>query len=97
MTYERAKKYMDEHFYVINQQYQDINNPFIITDFLIAPENSTLQEKIELLKQWREEGGSNENALINASMINEDLDVYVVGRKGEDYRIGLLSDHLATT
>jgi hypothetical protein len=97
MTYEQAKKYMDKHANVINEKYKDVNNSFVITDMLIAPENSTLQEKIELLKNWHAEGISNENALINASKINEDLEVYVIGTEGEDYRIGLLSDHLANT
>ena len=95
MTYDQAKKYLDEHPHIINQQYQDANNSFIITDLLIAPVNSTLQEKIELLKEWHSEGISNENTLINASRINEDVDVYVIGRKGENFRIGLLSHHLA--
>jgi hypothetical protein len=55
-----------------------------------------LQDKIELFKEWHAEGISNENALINSSEINEDLEVYVIGREGEDYWIALLSDHLAT-
>lgn len=46
MTYERAKKYLDEHVYVINQQYQGINNPFIITDLLIAPKIQRCRKKL---------------------------------------------------
>ena len=94
MSYEEAKKLIDNNTNITNQEYRDADNSFTITDILIAPKNSTLQEKITLLKEMHTAGMGNENALINASVVNEDLDVYIIGKGDNNYQVGLLRDHL---
>ena len=92
MDYEEAYKLLKENENaVLLQRYNGVPS-FRIKHLLIAPKESPVEEKTKLLKLAFTEIGIH-RALIDLGMINQNLDVYIVGEENDHYFFKTLHEH----
>lgn len=94
MNYEQAEKHREEYHYVVNETYNGVP-PFKIKHLLIAPKESSIEEKIKLIKLAFTDIGL-QRALIELKMIDKNLDLFIVSENNDDFLFINLADYLST-
>lgn len=86
MTYEEAKEILDNHMYLINTESKLEEFPYRIGYLLIAPKDKSSSERMKVFNETFNTTNNNEGALRKLGFLNNNLEVYVFGKKDLENR-----------
>jgi hypothetical protein len=78
MTYNEAKKVLDENWEVVNPSLKDSNPPHMVLNGIIAPEKTDINALGTIYFDMIDNSTTNEDVLLKMNLMGNNLIIYVV-------------------